>query len=261
MKQLLIYIIISLVTVPSIAQQSRKEKRAAKAEKINALIRQQEEGVLVYKKHTTYGGGLATDGYGIFVEKGIKQDIKKTTLYRFELYEKKHPKEDRAVSANQFGQVNTAIFYKMNNMYTVRLGYGLQYTIGGKGNRNGIDVSAVGLGGLTLGLLKPYLYDVGDNSGKRFRANWEQIDTTLTITNLFGASGFSQGWNGLKVKPGAFAKAGLRFDYGKFNEMVNAVEVGLMGEFYSSKINQMYKVKQRNTFISAYITILLGRRK
>ncbi|HMX77938.1 MAG TPA: hypothetical protein PK841_07180 [Chitinophagaceae bacterium] len=45
-------------------QEKKNEKRAARKEKINNLIRQAEEGVLVYRKQTIAGGQLRTNGYG-----------------------------------------------------------------------------------------------------------------------------------------------------------------------------------------------------
>jgi hypothetical protein len=255
-------LIFSLFIFVNASAQSRKERRTARGEKINALIKQEEEGVLIHKKQNVYGFGLTTDGVGLFFEKGIRESKKKTTLYRLELFEKKHPKEVKApISQSALGNINTAILFKLNSFYQFRVGYGLQYLIGSKGNKNGIEVSAVGVGGLSLGLAKPYLYDVGNSLGKRFRTDWEQFDTTANITDLYGASGFTTGWKQLKIKPGVFAKAGLRFDYGKYNEMVNAVDVGLFAEFYASKIPQIYLIKQKQFFFGAYLCVLMGRRK
>jgi hypothetical protein len=244
------------------AQKSRKEKREARKDKVNALIKQDEEGLLVYRKHKISGVSLTTDGYGAFFEKGIRQDRRKTSLLRFELSEKKTSKEERGIpGGGALGQANTAILFKLNNFYQFRIGYGYQYLLGSKGNKNGIEVSAVGVGGLTLGLVKPYLYDVGDVNGKRFRAGWEQFDTTASIVDLYGASGLTQGWNALKIKPGLFIKTGLRFDYGRFNETVSAVDIGLFGEFYSGKIPQLYLAKQKQFFFGAYLAMLIGKRK
>jgi hypothetical protein len=235
--------------------QTRKERKDARRDKINALIRQEEEGVIIYHKHTIFGAGLTTDGYGLMFEKGWKKDKRKTSLLRIELYEKKHVKEDRVSSASLLGSANSFIYGKLNNFYQFRAGYGMQYLLGSKGNKNGIEVSAVGVGGLSLGLLKPYYYDAADSTGKRTRA---KFSPTL---NPFGGSGFTVGWKELKVQPGAFLKTGLRFDYGRFNETVSAVDVGVITEFYSGKIPQMYGIKEKQFFFSGYVSILFGRRK
>jgi hypothetical protein len=259
MKKLILIFVLTSFSTAIFCQKTRKEKKQARNEKINALIKQEEEGLIVFKKHMLYGVTLNTDGYGIMLEKGIRQDRRKTVLYRLEISEKKHPKEERLSDPNTIGQVNSFIYAKLNNFYQVRLGYGYQYLIGSKGNKNGIEVSAVGVGGLTLGLAKPYYYDVEDIRGNRKRLRFDTDDTTTYFIN--GASGFSYGWKELKINPGAFLKAGLRFEYGRFNESVSAVDVGLFGEFYSTKVPQMYLVKQRQFFVGAYISMVFGKRK
>jgi hypothetical protein len=56
-------------------------------------------------------------------------------------------------------------------------------------------------------------------------------------------------------------KPAIRFDYGKYNEMVSAIEIGLIGEFYAKKIPQMVYQKERQLFVSAFVAIVFGRRK
>ncbi|MEI9956795.1 MAG: hypothetical protein WDM90_10950 [Ferruginibacter sp.] len=65
----------------------------------------------------------------------------------------------------------------------------------------------------------------------------------------------------MKVTPGLYVKPAVRFDYGKLNELVSAIEVGVTGEFYSKKIPQMLYNKQQQFFFSAYFAIMFGKRK
>ena len=65
----------------------------------------------------------------------------------------------------------------------------------------------------------------------------------------------------MKIKPGAFAKTALRFDYGRFNEIVSGIEVGLSAEFYGSKITIMADQEDKQFFFQGYIAILFGKRK
>ena len=74
-------------------------------------------------------------------------------------------------------------------------------------------------------------------------------------------SGVTKGLNELKIKPGLFAKAGLRFDYGHYNEAITAVEVGINAEYYFSKIPQVILAKQRNLFLNLFIALEFGKRK
>jgi hypothetical protein len=63
------------------------------------------------------------------------------------------------------------------------------------------------------------------------------------------------------VVPGAYAKAAVRFDYGSYNEVVSAIEVGLTGDFYSKKIPQLVGNDQKQFFLSGYVAVLFGKRK
>ena len=236
----------------------QRDRKAEKRQRINALLKLEEEGDPAFKKQNVFGIKLATDGYGLSFEKGKYKTPKKTLLFQFELNEKKHPKEEKVtIGQNIIGQVSSVIVGKQNNFYQFKMGVGQQYLIGGKANKSGVAVSAIYAGGISVGLAKPYLIDVNNND----RVVWDTIFAHPNDYDVTGASGFTHGWGQVKVKPGLHAKLAMRFDYGRFNETVSAIEAGLNGEFYFSKVNQMLFNTPKNFFFNAYITILFGRRK
>jgi hypothetical protein len=236
---------------------SKKDKKEAKRERINALIKMEEEGELVFRKHSIFGFKASTDGYGLSYEIGRFKSNRVTNIYQLELNEKKHRQEKKLSTINGF-EFNSIILYKMNNFYQLKLGMGQQRIIGGKGNKNGVAVAVVYAGGISLGLVKPYMVDV-DAGGKRFRSSYPTISDSSY--QPIGASGFTVGWGDVSLKPGLHAKAAMRFDYGRFNETVTGIEVGINTEFYSGKIPQMMLTEQKQFFFNGYITLLLGRRK
>jgi len=63
------------------------------------------------------------------------------------------------------------------------------------------------------------------------------------------------------MTPGLYAKTAVRFDYGSFNELVSAIEVGLNIDFYSKKIPQMVYNKEKQLFFGGYVAIIFGKRK
>ena len=63
------------------------------------------------------------------------------------------------------------------------------------------------------------------------------------------------------VKPGLFVKSALRFDYGRFNEVVSGLEAGVSLELYANKIPIMLSQKDKQLFFQGYIALLFGRRK
>ncbi len=280
----LFFITLALVaTVPSFSQLSKKEKRDERKQRVNALIKQEEEGVIAYHKHTAFGFKLTNDGYGGFLEIGRARSVKKVTLFQLDISERKHSKEDKQTNISL--PTSPFIFGKINYMYPVKLGVQQQVLLGNKTNRNGVSVTANFGGGVSLALLRPYNLEVNDlNKGNRKRIRYESNDSTLTSgsggsagnytadSTLFtsgnmlsflqvAGSGLGKGWGQIKVTPGLYAKASLRFDYGQYNEMLNAIEVGLVGELYSKNIPQMVYVKPTKYFASIYVSIMFGRRK
>jgi hypothetical protein len=239
---------------------TKQEKKNARRDRINNLLRHEEEGEIVFNKQSVFGIKLATDGYGITYELGKFKSPRRSTLYQLEISEKKHRKEKKLAASidNQF-QINSVVFGKTNNFYQLKLGIAQQQVIGGKGNKNGVAVSAIYGGGLSVGFLKPYYVDVEDSSNNRSRERYPEI----VDKNYFelGAAGFTVGWDAVKIRPGAYVKAAMRFDYGRLNETVTAIEVGLGAEFYSTKMSQIIYSKEKQLFFNAYISLLLGRRK
>jgi hypothetical protein len=242
---------------------SKEDKKDEKQRKINQMIRQAEEGVLVYNKQSIFGIQARTNGYGIFYELGRMKTNRKTNIYRVDLTEIKHQKEEKLPSGGGLVFGNPFIYGKINNFYQLNLGFGQQYILGQKGNKNGVSVSAVLEGGLALGLLRPYYIEVEDPTGGDNRViKYSVADSLLFLgPTIVGGGGFGKGWNEIKVRPGGHIKSALRFDYGRFNEVVSGVEAGLSIDFYGSKIPIMVDQKNKQIFFQGYIAILFGRRK
>lgn len=266
-KKISLVLIITLIGSHALwaqsAREERKEKREDRKKKINELVRQAEEGVLVYNKQSVFGIQLRTNGYGAFYELGRMKTNRKTEIYRIDITETKHPREEKLLGdALILG--NPYIFGKRNYFYPVTLGYGQQYIFGQKGNKNGVAVTGVWNAGISLGLLRPYYIRVDDlvNGGEKYlkysvEDSAEFVDKSIVIAG----GGLGKGWSELKVKPGAFGKVAMRFDYGRYNELVSALEIGMSAEFYSSKIPILLYQKDRQLFFQGYVAILFGKRK
>ncbi len=267
MKQLLILLTTVALSITAIAQQTpaqtKKSRKEEKRSRVNAQIKAEEEGVIAYKKHFAAGLKLSTDGYGVFFEKAYSKSVKSAMLYQLEITERKHQKEEK--QSSPFSPSSPFIYGKINFFYPIKLGVQKQILLGNKSNKNGVSITANIGGGLTLGLLRAYEYEV-DNmaAGGRKYIRYDSPDSS-TFANPTGLNptgpNFSKGWNHLKVTPGLYVKQGVRFDYGRYNDMLTALEVGVAAEFYSKKIPQMVYNKEKQLFFSAYITLMFGKRK
>jgi hypothetical protein len=264
-KKLFLVVLAGIIVTDVLAQDTLiyqpNDKKAAKKQRINNMLRMEEEGELIFNKQSAFGIKLATDGYGISYEKGKFKTVNRTFLLQFELNEKKNPKDHKVAAAGYNGyNFNSVVVGKLNNFYEFKAAAGNQYLIGGKGNKNGVAVTALYTGGLSLAILKRYYVDVYNP-----RTNLDLKSTYPTIIDSgyieYGSSGFFSGWNDVTFKPGLNAKLALRFDYGRFNTTLTAIEVGVTGEYYFSKIPMLYLVPEQNFFFNAYLTILFGKRK
>ncbi|MBL0146674.1 MAG: hypothetical protein IPP48_13985 [Chitinophagaceae bacterium] len=266
MRQVTLIIAALFFSITLMAQESKsakKTKREEKRKRIDALIKQEEEGVIAYKKHIVVGAKLTSDGYGGFIEKGISKSVKKALLFQLDITEKKHQKEEK--SGQTALNLAPKIYGKLNFFYPVKLGVQMQLLLGNKGSRNGVNITGNLGGGLTLGLLRPYELGVDTGSGKTTYFRYDSPDSLWYLAAMDEPTaqgpGFSKGWNHLKITPGIYVKPALRFDYGRYNETISGLEVGLIGEFYAKKIPQMLYNKQKQFFLSAYVTIIFGKRK
>ncbi|WEK34434.1 MAG: hypothetical protein P0Y53_18260 [Candidatus Pseudobacter hemicellulosilyticus] len=269
MKKIVALLLIGTIATTAWAQNNprpksptaKQDQKAAKRERINALLKLEEEGEIIFSKQSVFGIKINSDGYGISYEMGRFKSPRIATIYGIELNEKKHNKEKRFSWSDGGFSSNTVIFGKMNNFYQLKLSAGQQRIIGGKGNKNGVAVMAIYTGGLSAGMVKPYYVKVSktQQGGELFKSTYP----TIIDSNYFiaGASGFTVGWGDVKIRPGAHAKAALRFDWGRFNETVTAIEAGLNVEYYANKIPQMAYQKEKNLFFNAYVSFLFGRRK
>lgn len=247
--------------------EKKREEKLQKKNRINEIIRNEEEGVPAFAKHNIFSFKLHHDGYGLIFEKGWMKTPYKSTIVQFEFSEKRHPKEEKqgTTSFSNSGFVvfgRPFIYGKQNIFYQAKAGIGKQIMIGGKTNKNGVAAYFVFLGGFSAGLERPYYLEFNSTPTNL------QIKFTEANRNLFlnpdaiiGGTGLRKGWNELKFNPGGYAKAGLRFDWARFNQVISAMEFGFGVDYYSKKVVQMVDNPGRSFFPTGYVGLVFGNRK
>ena len=269
MKKLFIIVCLVSFCTSLLAQeipkkQTKKQvRKQEKQDKATEMTRQEEEGILVYSTQSIWGIQLRTNGYGAFYEKGKKKTQRNGTVYGIEFNEIKHPKEDKLPNGTGgFSFGNPYVYGKINNFYSLQLGFGGHRFLGQKGNKNGVAVSVVYKGGISLGLLRPYYIQVQDNGGGTRTIKYSaETDSLFKFGFIIGSGGLGKGWGEMKFKPGVFAKTGLRFDFGRFNEVVSGIEVGVSAEYYTGNIPIMLYQSEKQFFYQGHIAMMFGRRK
>lgn len=268
--------IFSLFSMASFAQNNnptlspKEKKRQERNEKIDKIIRQEEEGALVYSTQNIWGLKLYSDGWGFMYERGFMKTVNKTNLFGIEIGERKDHREykyNTLQTGSGFITSNSFIYGKQNNFLFAKIGVGQSYLIGGKGNRNGVAVSAIYYGGASIGLLKPYYVNSIDPTTNQYGAIKYKGDSSANDNNFLdlnmidGKAGFFKGFGELKVKPGLFAKGAVRFDYGRYNEFVSAIETGVNVEYYTSGMPILVNNDPKKFFLNVFVAIEFGNRK
>lgn len=266
-------ILLCLITGTGLfAQQQQKpisekqQKKQQRKQHINELIKREEEGSLIYNKQTVFGFKLNTDGWTALFEHGKYKTTTTTNTWFIEFGERKSHKEEKVQSDYYSGySIGSPFIYgKQNNFYNLNFGIGQQKLIGGKGAKNGVAVSAIYGGGFSAGLLKPYYVTVVDPNTQETRDVKYQGPGDTLFTNIFylvSGAGLTKGISEIKFVPGVVAHAGLRFDYGRYNELLSALEVGISAEFYTQDMPIMVDAPEKKFFYNAYIAIEFGSRK
>jgi len=278
-KKLFFLIFLSTAAVYTFAQttttqtktSTKDQKKQERKERINKQIKLEEEGALVYSKQSAFAFKLNTDGWGAFYEHGKYKTITNTGLWWLEMGEHKSPKEEKVTTGQNIGNGfillgNPYIYGKRNNFYFLKAGIGSQKLIGGKGNKNGVAVSAIYGGGIIAGYLKPYYISVKDSvTGNPTDIKYTDATAVQFLdpdpTRVLGASGFTKGFGEGKFVPGAHARLAMRFDYGRYNEFLSALEVGVNAEYYTKKMPIMANNPEKQFFFNGYIAIEFGKRK
>ena len=272
-KPFLFFILASFVATQIFAQREvdqinkKRDAKLEKKNKINEIIRNEEEGVPAFAKHSLFSVKIHHDGYGIAYEKGWMKTPYKSTIFQVELSEKRHPKEEKQGSTNfsnsgfvVFGR--PFVYVKQNIFYQAKAGLGKQLMIGGKTNKNGVGAYFVFVGGFSAGLIRPYYLEFNalpDNLKLKYtEQNRAQF---LNPDAIIGGTGLQKGWNEMKFNPGAYAKAGLRFDWARFNQVVSAMEFGFGVDYYSKEVVQMVDNPGKSFFPTGYVGLVFGNRK
>jgi len=267
-KIYLVFIALTLC-VSALAQQTktpsniREQKRQERRQHIAELAKRAEEGALIYNKQSVFGFKLNTDGWTALFEHGKYKTNTITNTWFLEAGERKSHKEEKvtATDVTGFPIGNPLIYGKQNVFYSVNIGIGQQRLIGGKGPKNGVAVSAIYGGGFSAGLLKPYYVTIIDPTTDETRdVKYEGPGDTLFLNYPFSSAGFTKGFSEIKFTPGVIAHAGLRFDWGRYNELLSALEVGISAEYYTKDMPIMVNVTPKKFFYNAYVAIEFGKR-
>lgn len=225
-----------------------------------------DEGVrYVYKKEWSGGGTISNRGFGVILRHAIIPQNFMKIQFEMEICNIKHPKEYKT-SNPYFNNSKLYVYGKQNSLYNIRTGFGTNLLVFDRAPKEGVEISATFMGGVSWGLLKPIYLEIIKDSGNPFDPDIvsEKFDKFQhNETNILGYSGFTKGFNELSLNTGLYIKSGLNFDWSSKDDKILNLEVGgIVDQFFKPvKIMADFEnLKNKSTFVSLYATFTFGKK-
>ena len=221
------------------------------------------------KTECSLGLRLNSNGWSLFTDYGSSKPIDEKHaerffnlhFFQFEVTEKKDPREVKtSTGSSSGGGTGSYIYGKINNLYVVKLGYGLRTMIAGKPDEQGVvSIHWINAGGAAIGLLKPYYVNIGGSSTP---VKYAEATATsfLDPQQISGGAGFSTGLGEIVVAPGVHYKTGFHFDFAGSLKTVIAIETGANVEYYFQSVTLMAAKPPTNLFADVYLSFQFGKR-
>lgn len=269
------------------AQETKSDKEALSKAKKEALRLQLNQAGIIYPIENNFGFRMATNGLNLYYENLKFVNVEKKRLWTADLFYFVDFRE-KQITTNPFSlesQQNTYYYGKMNDMFGVRLAYGIRKALTDKTDKDEIQVSYTLAGGLTLGFLKPYYLDISygvvtiNGSIAEFEPTYT-VSETLNEDNkkifltrsvvqvsgnkyayILGSSSFGEGFSHLQLVPGLHGRFAFNFDWGQNDEIVKQMEVGVMLDVYNKNLPLYYRNYNSQFNFSLYLSFGIGKRR
>ncbi len=228
-------------------------------------IKPDESTRFVYKREWSGGGSISNRGFGGILRFALIPQNFIKIQFESELSYVKHPKEFKT-SNPYFNNSKLYVYGKQNSLYNFRTGVGTNLLIFDRAPKEGVEISTTLMAGSVIGLLKPIYLEIIKESSNPYDPSIvsEKFDKNLhNETNILGYSGFTKGFNELKVQPGLYVKAGLNFDWSTKDEKILNLETGAVIDQFFKPVPIMadfVNLKNKSTFISLYATLTFGKK-
>ncbi len=229
-------------------------------------ITYKEDIPVLYRNEAEGGLTVHTSGFGLNFKKGWHKTGYKKRMFEVEFVSMRHPKQYKL--ANLYFDNSKPFFYgKLNFAYMLRSGIGGQNVIFSKGERSGVEVRYVYYLGFSLGITKPVYLDVivpYDSIPYIVTRKYDPNDPLMkTPTYIYGPGPYFDGFDQLKLYPGAYGKFGFSFEYAGWHDKITAIEVGAVVDAQPTAIpimaeNPTQGIFNNSVLVNLYITLVWG---
>lgn len=188
-------------------------------------------------------------GFMFRYSRSVKPDHYRT--WGIELINVKHPAEARVVSRTG----NYFVVGKTNHLFAIRGQYGRDIVLFKKAPQQGVQITATGSVGPSIGLEAPYYIEYNQVVKEPYDPAIHQIE------NITGSGFFLQGLFQSNIVLGLNVRAGMSFEFGTFKSNVSGFEIGVLLDAYTRKIRMIPEADNYAVWPTVYITLFYGSRK
>lgn len=194
-----------------------------------------------------------------------------SNLWQFSFSEIQHEKQIKeqgtGTTLTALGNPSPFVFGKINNLYTLQVGFGKEHLLLPAVVEGNISVSFRYNYGISLAMLKPYylklIYtDTGAGTPylKEQKFNGSDSAKFLNANSILGASKWSKGISEINYVPGIYLDAAICIQPGKNKLFVQVITLGANVAYYAQSLPIMADLKAYPWQASLYAGIALGKR-
>ncbi len=219
---------------------------------------------LIYNRQDSYFVSINNRGFSGGFRIGKIANIYTTRQWECEFTSIHSMKEIKTVNTSEY-RMRPYVYGKLNSVYALRFGYGVEKRIYGKPYWGGVEMRWTYEGGASLAFQKPYYYYVivyqANPDGSYSEIIDEQtFEDKAQWRDILGRSSFFKGFDKLAFSPGIHAKTGLNFDFSTSRTSIKAINVGAIAEYYPFGISIMDSERNKMLFLTFYVSYNWGTR-
>lgn len=216
---------------------------------------------IVYQNDFTVGIHLHTRGYGFSFRRGFYPSNFQKIGFETDIANLRHEKEVKTFGILP-GNNRGFVLNKVNNFYVLRTGWFREKILHDRYDRQGIIVSWLLAGGLSLGFIKPVFIEI-ENPESSFgpdRILVRRYNPAEPQQNILGQANFFQGIGQTSIEPGLYLKTSFLFDYFGTDETIRTLEVGMVIDAFRKEIPIMYDYSNPAIFFQLFCNVNFGKR-
>ncbi|MDL2228064.1 hypothetical protein LJC25_03120 [Bacteroidales bacterium OttesenSCG-928-K03] len=220
----------------------------------------ESEANVLYNRERVGIININSSGIGASFRQSKIKDAFKATFFEINFSTYWDIKQEKIIWADAVG-AKAFTYAKLNEVFFLRGGYGNIYKITRKPSWGGVELQlAYSFGGSICFAMPIYLY-IQDQNGDVGYSTLEKYDPEKhNLENIFGGGPYFKGITDIKVYPGIYGNVGFYFEYGQYNSVVKALEIGGLVNIFPIGVPVMAYNDPKNIFFSFYINIIFGRR-